>query len=288
MTGNRGQVGELEIALAPFGAAIVTGGSAGIGRAFIELYLQANPTGVVCNLSRRKPDVNADPARLEHVPCDLAQPGERQVALEKVRTFVDTLPYRPKLLLLNNAGIGAYGLFPAPDEARQRALVELNVAAPLDVTAALLAQLRGQGGAIVNVASTAAFQATAYLSVYGASKSFLLNWSLALRQELRPAGVDVQALCPGPVRTDFFTAAGLAAAPDTPGFMAEPIDVIRAMARGLRRRRAIVVVGWRNRLLTSAGALLPRAWAAALTARVLARQRLQLAAASPKSPTAVP
>jgi short-subunit dehydrogenase len=274
-------VRELENALAPFGAAIVTGGSSGIGRAFIELYGKARPGGVVCNLSRRKPEVNERGVELLHVPCDLARPEERQAALKQVQTLLEALTGRPKVLLLNNAGIGAYGFFPAPGVARQRALVELNVTAPLEVVAAFLPALQRQGGAIVNVASTAAFQATAYLSAYGASKAFLLNWSLALRQELRPAGIDVQALCPGPVRTEFFKAAGLAEAPDTPGLMAEPDEVVWAMARGLRRRRAIVVVGWRNRVLTAAGSLLPRAWAAALTARVLARHRLRLADVEP-------
>ncbi|MFP6899645.1 MAG: SDR family NAD(P)-dependent oxidoreductase [Opitutales bacterium] len=89
------------------------------------------------------------------------------------------------------------------------AVIDLNVRGAVHLTALLLPFLKNRGGAIVNICSLAAFQPTPFVSVYGASKAFLLHWSLSLREELRWTEVAVLAACPGPIRTNFFRAAGL-------------------------------------------------------------------------------
>ena len=104
------------------------------------------------------------------------------------------------ILLVNNSGFGLYGPFPEPAIGHQLEMVDLNVRAVLHLTGALLPALKARGGAIVTVASTAAFQPTPYLAAYGATKAFVLHWSLALNEELRGTGVRALAVCPGPRR----------------------------------------------------------------------------------------
>ena len=88
-------------------------------------------------------------------------------------------------------------------------MLDVNIDAVVQLTAGMLPLMRVRGGAVVTVASTAAFQPTPYLAAYGASKAFVLHWSLALNEELRGTGVRALAVCPGPTATDFFHRAGL-------------------------------------------------------------------------------
>ena len=92
-------------------------------------------------------------------------------------------------------------------------MIDLNVRAVVQLTGRLLPLLKARGGAIVNVASTAAFQPTPWMATYGATKAFVLNWSLALNQDLRGTGVRVLVVCPGTTETEFFKRAGRGEAP---------------------------------------------------------------------------
>lgn len=262
----------VERILAPFRAAVVSGGSSGIGRRFISDIGQAKPSLVVCNLSRNLPAEFAQPFTFQHVSCDLASASQRAAAVESVLRVIGDAQAGP-ILLVNNAGIGAYGPFPSDPSGRDVAVVELNVAAVVDLTARLLPLLRSRGGAIINVASTAAFQATPYAATYGASKAFLLNWSLALREELRPSGIPVVAVCPGPVRTPFFRNAGLDGTQADGAMGIDDTLVVHAAFKGLERNRGVVVPGFRNKLIAFASGIAPRTWAARVSGKVLRRVR---------------
>jgi len=152
-------------------------------------------------------------------------------------------------------------------------MVAVNIAAVVDLTALLLPLLIERGGAVINVASTAAFQATPYAATYGASKAFLLNWSLALREELRPHGIPVIAVCPGPTRTAFFGNAGLDGTQADGALGIEAEQVVRCAFEALARGRGIAIPGWRNKLLALASGVAPRTWAARVSGRVLGRIR---------------
>jgi uncharacterized protein len=161
--------------LAPIGAVIVTGGSSGIGRKFIAAIGQAKPDVRVCNLSRSVPESFPEGFTLQHIACDLADPVQRAAASGAVEKFVSDGGDRSPVLLINNAGIGAYGDFPSGAPGREAAMVAVNVAAVVELTARLMPHLRERGGGIINVASTAAFQATPSAATYGATKAFVLN-----------------------------------------------------------------------------------------------------------------
>lgn len=267
----------LSEALSSYTAVIVTGGSSGIGKSFIGLVQRLNPAICICNLSRREPGIKSGELKLRHLEIDLAEKaGVAAVSAKVERWLADEVP-AGRMLLINNAGFGGYGHFPEPGVGHQGEMIDLNVRAVVDLTGRLLPSLKARGGAVMTVASTAAFQPTAYLSVYGATKAFVLHWSLALDQELRGTGVRALAVCPGPTATEFFRRAGLqpgsvsAALSMTSDAVAE--QAIRALGRG----RSLVVPGWKNALAARLMAALPKTWSAALAARFLARYRLKQA-----------
>src|ERR1019366_6394443 len=117
-------------------------------------------------------------------------------------------------------------------------------------------------------------QPTPYLGVYGATKAFVLHWSLALNEELRGTGVSALAVCPGPTSTEFFIRAGLEkrSQPDRFGQTADQVVTValRAMAAG----KAMVVCGWRNRLMAALASLVPKPLVAPMAAGAISRYRM--------------
>ena len=265
--------------LFPFSAVVVTGGSSGIGKSFIEHIGRLQPQIHFCNLSRRIPDINIPQLKLRHFPCDLADAAAVARVADDVAAHLGRAVSAGKILLINNSGFGSYGRFPEPNLAHQLEMIDVNIRAVVDLTGRLLPLLRERGGAIMNVASVAAFQPTAYMATYGASKAFVLHWSLALNEELRGTGVRALAVCPGPVSTEFFKRAGLkqGAVPDVLGETSE--TVVRASLRALAAGRGQVVPGWKSRILAAFSSALPKPLAARLAATVLERYRLKRAQA---------
>lgn len=266
---------QVEKMLQSFRALVISGGSSGLGKSFVEHAYRHNPDLKVFNLSRSKPYFSlADEKDLKftHLACDLSDPLQLRDTLPLLVSQLEALPEGP-ILLINNSGAGCYGAFPEPALERIIGMLELNMRAPLELTGSLLPLLRARGGAIINVASTAAFQPTPGLAAYGATKSFLLNWSLALGEELRAQGIRVLALCPGPTRTRFFANAGLerAVIPDMIGLDAS--EVVEIAYRALARNKRWVISGFINRVGAFLGSLAPRTWVVRLSARMVARLR---------------
>jgi uncharacterized protein len=268
-------VPSLSEALQPFSAVIVTGGSSGIGKSFIELGLTLKPDLVVCNLSRRPPTENISPnsrKNLNHFPCDLSRPMEIDGAVGKLREFFASQVPSGQILLINNSGFGTFGPFPELNLERELEMVDVNVRALLHLTGRLMPLLRERGGAIMNVASTVAYQPTAFAATYGASKAFVLHWTIALNQELRGSNVRAIAVCPGTTRTGFFGTAGANEKVVHSPLSMTPDEVAAIALRALARGRSQVVPGFFNKLYTFAGAKLPKPFAARITGMVLARR----------------
>ena len=230
---------------------------------------------LICNLSRRNPCAelagnSAQPVR--HFACDLARAEEVAAAADRVLATLATEAPAGRVLLVNNSGIGGFGRFPAPSAARQLEIIDVNVRAVVDLTARLLPCLQGRGGAIINVASVVAYAPTPFCATYGASKAFLLNWSVALAEEMRGTAVRVLAVSPGTTRTEFFTGTG-AAAPDAIARRGmAPDEVVHAAFTALADGKTSVVPGWVNRLASVAGSLLPKATAARIARGAMERR----------------
>jgi short-subunit dehydrogenase len=239
--------------------ALVTGASSGIGAEFAR-QLAARGMHLVL-VARRKDLLDAlaeelhakHATRCEAVAVDLSQPhavSELLAELHRRDVTVD--------LLVNNAGFGIVGEVDDADVDRLLEMLRLNVSAAVELTYRLLPGMlqRGQG-AIVNVSSLSAFQPVAYMGVYAATKTFLLHFSEALAEEIRSRSVTVLAVCPGVTKTAFFDAAG------APGWLQKhrshsPERVVRSALAALERRRQVIVIGWRNFLLTVIVRLFPR------------------------------
>jgi short-subunit dehydrogenase len=247
--------------------AIVTGASAGIGAALTRM------------LARRGRPVLAV-ARREERLVSLAQearangwaevhPLAADVTLEDTAGRIAALAAERGGAgwLVNNAGFGYHGAFATQDRERLALLVRLNCEAVVFLTHALLPQLRASGdGVVLNVASAAAFQPTPFMSVYGASKAFVLSFSEGLAEELRGKGVWVGVYCPGPVETEFGEISGV---PDTvvrPQVLSAEEAAREALGQ-IARRKVIHVPRPLYRFASTTVRLLPRALVRRLAAR---------------------
>lgn len=267
----------LSEALRSFAAVILTGGSSGIGKSFIKLMHSLHPELRFCNLSRSEPGLKSDALKLHHLGIDLSQPDAVKRASNVVLAWLQHEVPAGRVLLINNSGFGGYGGFPQPGVAHNLEMIDLNVRALVELTGRLLPQLETRGGAIINVASTAAFQPTPWMATYGATKAFVLHWSLALGAELKSKNVQVLAVCPGPTATQFFRKAGLKKGSVAPSLSMTSDEVVRQSLQALVAGRSLVVTGWKNKLGATLVTKLPKTWATWLSAKVLARFRLKLA-----------
>lgn len=268
--------------MSEFSVIVVTGGSSGIGKAFIEHVSRLNPEVVICNLSRRKPAIILPELKLRHVPVDLSDSNALKIAAEEVLTYLNQGAPTGKILLVNNSGFGGYGKSDELDRGHQLEMIDLNVRAVVDLTNRLLPALRKRGGAVINIASTAAFQPTAYLATYGATKAFVLHWSLALNEELRGTGVRALAVCPGPTATQFFQRAGMQEGTVSNALGQTSEEVVVEAWRAVERGRALVVTGWKNKVLAAVSSKLPKVLGARIGAKVLEQFRLKQSTSSAK------
>jgi short-subunit dehydrogenase len=254
-----------------FSAVVLTGGSSGIGKSFIKLVRKLHPAILICNLSRHAPDMISVELNLRHVPCDFSQSGEISAAVERVLSILNREVPEGRVLLINNSGYGSLGTFLEADLRNELGILDVNIRALVEITGRLLPTLKERGGAIINIASTAAFQPTPLMATYGASKAFVLNWTVALREELRGYGIAVLAVCPGPTSTGFAARAGVVSGSAPGGAGHTPDEVAAITLRALRANRGVVVCGWRNRLVAFFANAMPRTWTAALARRLIGR-----------------
>ncbi len=267
--------GDWQKALKSAGAVVITGGSSGIGEIFIDRILKLGEETAVCNISRRSPGKNFAKDRILHIGCDLSDANAAAEAADRALAFCGEHA-RGHILLINNSGFGSCGFFPEPEISENLDMIAVNTAAPVLLTARLLPELKRRGGWILNVASTAAFQPTPYLAVYGATKAFLLHWSLALDAELRGTPARAMALCPGPTSTAFFQRAGFSRPVVSDRWGQTPEEVVDHALAALARGKRLTVPGWSNRLLSSLSSLVPKSLSAGISERILRRYRLQM------------
>src|SRR5215210_7997621 len=138
-------------------------------------------------------------------------------------------------------------------------MIGVNVASLTDLCRALApGMIERRSGAILNVASTAAFQPGPGMAVYFATKAYVLSFTEALHQELKPHGIHVSALCPGPTRTEFGAVAGFGDNGAFDRYSADVVSVVRAGLDGLDKNRAVVVAGLINKVGASSTRFIPR------------------------------
>ena len=237
--------------------ALITGASAGLG---IDFARQLSAQGLrLVLVARRKERLEALAAELGNaraVEMDLSTPGAAD------RLMADLAAHGEHVdLLVNNAGFGLTGRFAELEGPRQRQMIDLNCGALVELAHAVLpAMIERKSGAILNVASTAAFQPGPGMAVYFATKAFVLSFSEALHEEVKKQGVKVSALCPGPTATEFGEVAGFGPSNPSSKLAAASAPVVTAGLGGLDRNRAVVIPGMMNKSTAQAHRFLPRAW----------------------------
>jgi len=235
--------------------ALVTGASAGLG---VEFARQLSKRGHRLVLAARRKE------RLEELAKELGE--ARAVAIDLSKTnaatklMADLAANDEEVeLLVNNAGFGLMGRFATADAKRLRQMIDLNVGTLADLCRAVApGMIERKSGGIVNVASTAAFQPGPNMAVYFATKAFVLSFTEAMHEELKPHGIHVTCLCPGPTRTEFGDVAGFGGNGMFDRVAMESPDVVTAGLEGLDKNRAVVVPGLLNKISANSGRFAPR------------------------------
>ncbi|QKW22705.1 SDR family oxidoreductase [Kitasatospora sp. NA04385] len=236
--------------------ALITGATAGIGAAYAgrlardgrDLVLVARDTD---RLAAAAADLSGrHGVRVETLTADLATEAGIEAVEDRLRD-----PARPVDLLVNNAGFGHRGTYldvPVQDELD---MLKVHIEAVLRLTTAAVPGMRERGfGAVVNVASVAAFLPR---GTYGATKAWVVNFTLGIARDLAGSGVRLQALCPGFTRTEFHQRAGMGTS-SVPGWGWLTADrVVDDSLRDLARNRPLCVPSKRYRAAVAAARLLP-------------------------------
>lgn len=238
--------------------ALVTGASKGIGR---EIAKQLAAKGYNLILTSRTEKLLMELAEeltgveCKIIVCDLAQPGNAHNIYNEIKSS-DIEPE----ILINNAGFGLYGYFNSYRTNYFEEMLTLNVTA-LTVLTHLFAKdmTQRKHGYVLNVASTAAYQATPYFGVYSGSKSYVLNFTKSLKYELKRHGVIITALCPGPTRSNFLDVA--LPNPGKPLFGIKPSmsseEVAKLGLKAMFAGRTAIITGFTNKVLRLLIPLLP-------------------------------
>jgi short-subunit dehydrogenase len=237
---------------------LITGASFGIGEAFAHQLGAAGANLIITARSRDRLERLAAQLRSQHsirVTVIVSDLADSQGA---ARLFAETEDAGLDVdLLINNAGFGVVGDFAAVDLDRQLEMIRVNVDSLVVLCHNFLQKmLRRRSGAILNVGSTASFQAVPYFAIYAATKAFVLTFSEALAAECESFGVRVIALCPGRTETNFQVVAGTTSRTSTGTQTAAEVAStgLEALAAG----RSHVVSGFNNRLIVQIERFLPR------------------------------
>jgi short-subunit dehydrogenase len=254
--------------------ALITGASGGIGRDMAEVFAAEGYDLVVVARTESKLQALADTVKQRYgtdvfvVPMDLAAPGavdELFAVLEAQQVPVHTL--------INNAGFADYAPFHKAERRKLQNMMQLNMVALTDLTYLLLPQMVARGdGAVLNVASTAAFMPGPLMAVYYATKAYVLSFSEAIADELRDSGVTVMALCPGPTASGFQSTADMAQSRLVQNGLMDSMTVAREAYDALQDGKTVYVPGAKNKLQ----ALLPRFLPRGLMPRVVRQAQAEV------------
>jgi short-subunit dehydrogenase len=244
--------------------ALITGASSGIGAAFAQELAQRQTNLVLVARSADKLQELADKLqnqfniKVEVIVQDLTEEKGSHRVFEMVKEKNLTID-----LLINNAGMGDYGTFAERPLDKQVKIIQLNILPSVQLAHLFLQEMRDQGsGAIINVTSIAAFQPMPYISIYGATKAFLLSFSESLWAENKDYGIKVLALCPGPTESNFFEVAEVPrsmAENTTKASLTPAAEVVKDALKALDNNEHIVVTGGiTNQFIVNLNRFLPR------------------------------
>lgn len=232
--------------------ALVTGATGGLGYEFAKLLAKDGYNLLLVARNGQKLEEvkteleNAHGIQAEIFACDLSRTDGADGVYEYAQSRNIQID-----VLINNAGFGDFGEFLERDWEKQRDMVNLNVLALMRLTYLFVPAMKQRGsGKVLNVASIASFQPGPLMSVYYATKAYVLSFSEALAVELKKTGVTVTALCPGPIRTGFEKAAQLSNSGLFKNLkVASAEKVARYGYKKMKKGKVVAIQGSNNRFL---------------------------------------
>lgn len=241
--------------------ALITGASSGIGYELAKIFAREGYNLVLVARGETALQKLADELKQKYsttvtvIAKDLSQADAPQAVADQLAGAGLTVE-----VLVNNAGFADYGLFAESDLSKQLEMIQLNIVTLTHLTRLLLpAMLQRKSGKILNLASTAAFQPGPLMSVYYATKAYVLSFSEALANEVKAGGVTVTALCPGATESGFQQRAAMEDSKLVKGRkMPTSAHVAEAGYKALMQGKTVFVPGLSNKALTWAVKLLPR------------------------------
>ena len=252
------------------GIALVTGASMGIGLELArehakrggDLILVARSNGLLNEVKNEFETTYK--VKVYVIVKDLLQACAVQELYQEVKDNGLSVEF-----LINNAGFGNYGFFGDTPLKTEEDMIGLNITVLTQLCKVFIQDmLQQKRGAILNVASLAAFQAGPTMAVYFASKAYVLSFSEALSNELKGKGVSVTALCPGPTQSNFSNRANLLNSPLFNSHIDSAEFVAKVGYKGMMNGRRIVIPGFKNKVLAFASQIAPRHWATAISRKM--------------------
>lgn len=227
--------------------AIVTGASSGMGKEFVEQISAAGDVDEIWAVARRRDRLEElqgeVKTQVRPLAYDLAEPE----SVQQIKSLLE----RDKAevaMLVNCAGFAKFGSYAEISLRDTLSMIDLDVRSLVELTLECI-PFMAQGGRIVEIASTSAFQPLPDMNVYAASKAFVLSFSRALNRELGLADLSVTAVCPGWTRTEFVDVAGKnadAGAVKNFLFMSRPEKVVAKALKDAKKRREVSIYGITN------------------------------------------
>lgn len=255
--------------------ALITGASNGIGYELAKIHAENGHNLIIVARRKNKLDELKKELEGEHnisVFClgkDLSLPGAVKEVYDELKQKSIVIDY-----LVNNAGFGDFGLFAESDWNKQERMINLNVTALAHLTWLVLPDMIcRRGGKILNLASTASFYPGPTMSVYFATKAFVLSFSEALNEEVREYGISVTALCPGSTHSGFQAAAAREGSkiPDRNNIPTSR-EVAEYGYRAMMKGKAVAIHGFKNAVLANSVRIAPRSLVAKITRKVQAKK----------------
>lgn len=243
--------------------ALITGASGGIG---LELAREIAADGwnliLVARdskkLEKAKKSLTKEfGVKVETLSADLSKPGSASQLYKNLKKSKHTVS-----LLVNNAGFGLNGRFHESDLKKELDMIRLNVESLVELTHLFSQEMVKKGqGKILNVASTAGFQPGPQMANYYATKAYVLSFSEAISEELKPSGVTVSCLCPGPTSTEFFKRANMEKANLAKSgslLVMDASSVAKIAYKGLQKGKAVIIPGVSNKIMAQSVRISPR------------------------------
>lgn len=254
--------------------ALITGASGGIGYELAKIMAEKGHNLIISARSENKlVELKEELLKINNInvsifPKDLSNPGSASELFKEIKSQNLEID-----ILVNNAGFGDYGYFYESNLSKQMEMIHLNVNSLTELTwLALNEMVKKQSGRILNVASTAAFQPGPLMSVYFATKAFVLHFSEAIANELKNKNISVTALCPGPTKTNFDKAASVGDSPMFNGKLPSANQVALFGYNKMMKGKTVAIHGFKYKFLVFAGRLAPRKMVTSMTRKFMEKK----------------